>query len=149
MYLKNHILFVLCFFLLSSTLYSEENSSFMNLDNWSFDGDIIGELRAFPEDDKDDHTKELTVDLSSHIKLKFKNDFLTYKFAVLGRYGILDKGRNAIVLEENYIKIPFDTISLTAGYQIHSWYILEGFRVSDILNSKNLDGDYEITEKYG
>lgn len=119
------------------------------LDNWSYGGDIIGETRFFPEDDKLDYTKELAIDFSSHFKLTFENDFLRYKLALLGRIGVLDDGRNVILQEENYVKIPGDVWTFDIGYQIHSWYIMEGFRVSDILNSKNLDGDYELTEKYG
>ncbi|MBT7608273.1 MAG: hypothetical protein HN576_00860 [Bacteriovoracaceae bacterium] len=124
-------------------------SSYLNLTNWSLDGDIIAELRSFPINDQDDHTKELAFDFSSHLKIEFENDLLKYKLALLARYGVLDKGRNAFVQEENFVSLPFGDFTFTAGYQIHSWYVLEGFRVSDILNSRNLDGDYERIEKFG
>ena len=136
--------------IISTNIYSSTFfSSMSNLDNWSLDGDIIAESRIFPEDDKEPHTKVFDLDFSSHLKISFENDYIKYKLALLGRIGVLDQGRNVILQEENYLSIPLDLFTINAGYQIHSWYVMEGFRVSDILNSKNLDGDYELTEKYG
>jgi hypothetical protein len=142
-------IFTSYFFVNPPTLFADEGISYFNSKNWSLDGDIIAELRAFPVNDNDDHTKELALDLSSHLKIAFENDLLKYNLGLLARFGILDDGRNAIIQEENFVSLPFDDFTITAGYQIHSWYVLEGFRVSDILNSKNLDGDYEIAEKFG
>jgi hypothetical protein len=149
--LRNLKLYVLTLLLLVnlSNLSAEDSYSLLQTKNWTLDGDLIGEFRFFPENDNDPHTEELTLDLSTHIKLNFESDLLKYKVSLLARFGVLDDSRNTIVQEENYIKIPFNDFTITAGYQIHSWYVLEGFRVSDILNSRNLDGDYEIAEKFG
>ncbi len=138
---------VFCFF--PNSLIVKANSSFFNKKNWDLIGDIIGELRIFPENDQNPHTKEISYDLSGHLKLSFENDLLKYKLALLGRLGVLDDARNIFFQEENYFSLPGDQSFFTLGYQIHSWYILEGFRVSDIINSKNLDGDYEIIENFG
>lgn len=126
---------------------------FANCANADFGGEISFENRYFPKDiasstgvEKEDYN----LSTYGRFYLENTNENFSYKLSAFGRFDALDEKRRFFSVEDLYLEKNFtETMKLALGYKVYNFSVLEIFHPTDILNSRNFDGDFERLEKRG
>lgn len=104
---------------------------------------------TFFEQDNDDDNKDRQNTLEFEMKVSGSKDKILYQLEGMARTDLLDDGRNITTPLDTYIKYQSDKLSLSAGYHIFNYSVLEVFHPVDTLNSRNLDITGEKIERLG
>ncbi len=78
---------------------------------------------------------------------RFKN--FEIKIWNLGRFDLDDNKRTGLIPYENWLGYKTDALQVKAGTQIENWAMTEVFTPSDVFNSRNIDSQFENSEKIG
>lgn len=111
-------------------------------------GEVAFEARAF-EDDDDPSTRDFGIGLFSRLELKAEHGAWSFVARGYARADARDEGRSLAVLERLFVGARWSWLELRAGVDLFDWSATEAFHPADILNARNLDGEFERYEKVG
>jgi hypothetical protein len=112
-------------------------------------GSIWFENRVF-NSDGNSKTRDYNSAISTRLQGKSPETVLgqlTYRF--FGRADAQDNTRSLAFIEELYWGVGNDMFDIKVGWQLFNWSSTEAFHPSDIINSRNVDSDFDSLEKKG
>jgi hypothetical protein len=126
-------------FIVSFTIFAETSSR----------GEIRLESRVF-NDDEVDSTRDEGYGIATSLEVKYENQKnVTANFQLFTRIDNKDDSRNTVFLQEANVGYNFGNVEFKLGPQIINWSATEAFHPVDSVNSRNLDSDFESSEKIG
>lgn len=111
-------------------------------------GEFRLEGRIF-EDDNNSQTKDLGLGARSMVDVGVQHGFWKEKMKVSTRVDKYDDSRGTFVIEDLLTSYKNRNWELRVGSQTLNWTATEAFHPADIINSKNLDSNFENAEKLG
>jgi len=115
-----------------------------------YNAELRFESRTF-SNDKNSKTIDNEVSTYAHFEYKVKSNNLRGELRSFLRVASSDNERSIIVLEDLWLGKTFNNeeINFKIGIQTFNWSVNEVFNPSDVINSKNLESDFENPEKKG
>ena len=111
-------------------------------------GEVALEARAFRPDHRAS-TKDFGIGLFSRLELKGEQKFLSFVARGYARADAEDQGRSLAVVERLFVDLKSSWLDLRVGADLFDWSATEAFHPADIINARNLDGEFERYEKIG
>lgn len=112
-------------------------------------GDIAYGHTTFFEKDDNSENEDRQVILEAYFRVAHETEKWFYQFEGFGRVDEKDPERNIAAPLDTYIRYQGATNSLSVGYHIFNWSVLEFFHPVDTINSRNFDIAGEKNERLG
>ncbi len=116
--------------------------------DWTGRGEVAGEARAFTPDDNA-LTTDYGLGMAARVEVGNTHRPFQEKFRAFGRVDTVDPQRSLAFIEEAWLQYRKDGWRLRVGADILNWTATEAFHPADVVNSRNLDSDFESLEKIG
>lgn len=111
-------------------------------------GEVTVSSRGFVPDD-DPTTEDVGLSIDAELELKGRFGSTRQHVRVLGRAGVFDKARSTVILKDAWVGYRNPYVEFRVGAEVLNWTATEAFHPADIINSRNLDGDFENADKLG
>ncbi len=111
-------------------------------------GEIILSSRGFNAD-SDTLTKDYGLALSTELESRGRHGHVRHQVRLFGRVGAFDDDRSVVFFKDAWVGYKTTLFELKVGPQVLNWTATEAFHPADIINSRNLDSDFENAEKIG
>ncbi|MEE2756955.1 MAG: hypothetical protein VYA30_09850 [Myxococcota bacterium] len=111
-------------------------------------GEIVLSSRVFSPD-SDTLTKDQGLALATELESRGRHGPVRHQVRLFGRVAAFDEDRSVVFFKDAWVGYKNPYLEFKVGPQVLNWTATEAFHPADIINSRNLDSDFENAEKLG
>lgn len=111
-------------------------------------GELSYQGRVFKNDHQDSSEDRGSL-LYARIQGELDFEIASIHYGAFAKTDHFDSGRDILILQDLYLEKEVGDFLFKAGYQVFNWSATEAFHPADVVNSRNLDADFERPEKIG